>query len=817
MTSRQVLLNPPSREELALPDGVQSMADNAAAGQAITSAIMAIGLLLETTLLVGPAFAVSAARQRRTLALAASNGATTAQLRRTVLAQALVLGVLAALVGAVVGVLGAWAVIRWSGIYRPDTMFGPFDVPVLPVAIIVGCAVASAVIAAMIPSRGLGRLDIVAVMRGQSVSPPALVRTPIAGIVLAGLGAVGVFWAVAFTSGAERTWIDDVVPLVAMGGAIMLVIGALLLVPMVLVLAGRVARSAPVAIRMALRDAARQRGRATSTVAAILGGTALLSAILVVAASDTAYRAKTYVPQLPMGQALLIPTTAMDGSLADPRWTQNVTDIAHGIDPALQVHEIALVDVSRTGGAIQKPIGPESPMVMPFFVAVRTGCALAQALDMGAPKDANSPPDTSCLSLNGMGMGDARSAILVGTVAQLVQTYTLDATAEATLRAGGLVVAGDKAVTPTWTKMPEGGWVPSGPILGQVDIVDGRVSLARGTATYGSEAGPTLSNVTTLSLAATPVPAATLNATTAGVAGPSYGGMQMVGALMTLETAKSLALPWRPSRLTILDPRGPLSADAGAALSQSLSDSNLGWFYVERGFQPYDTVLAAIVLSFIGLIILVATLVSTALSTAETQSMMGTFAAVGATRIDPTQSRCSAGRFARCHRCTAGDARGLRTGDRPGSVLHALSDGVRGIRRIHTGSTRPRGSDGRHPVAAVGHPGHRGPCPGRAVGLAGDPQGPDGDPPPDLSASARNRLADCDVSTDTGDRPPRTRGRHTQGVCRPPSPGAPFGPSAARWSHERPARHLWIRRRREPDRRHHARWDGRCHLGTRRR
>ena len=86
-------------------------------------------------------------------------------------------------------------VIRGSGIYRPDTMFGPFDVPVLPVAIIVGCAVASAVIAAMIPSRGLGRLDIVAVMRGQSVSPPALVRTPIAGIVLAGLGAVGVFWA----------------------------------------------------------------------------------------------------------------------------------------------------------------------------------------------------------------------------------------------------------------------------------------------------------------------------------------------------------------------------------------------------------------------------------------------------------------------------------------------------------------------------------------------------------------------------------------------------------------------------------------------
>ena len=49
--------------------------------------------------------------------------------------------------------------------------------------------------------------------------------------------------------------------------------------------------------------------------------------------------------------------------------------------------------------------------------------------------------------------------------------------------------------------------------------------------------------------------------------------------------------------------------------------------------RPYDKLLALIVLSFIGLIILVATLVSTALSTAETQSMMGTFAAVGATRM----------------------------------------------------------------------------------------------------------------------------------------------------------------------------------------
>jgi putative ABC transport system permease protein len=632
VTSRQVILNPPSREELALPDDVQSMADQAAFGQAITSAIMAIGLLLETTLLVGPAFAVSAARQRRTLALAASNGATTAQLRRTVLAQALVLGVLAALVGAVAGVLGVKAVITWSDAYRPDTVFGPFDVPVLPVSIIVGCAVISAVIAALIPARGLGRLDIVGVMRGQSVSPRALVRTPIAGIVLASLGAVGVFWAVTYTS-PESTWVYQVVPLVAMVGAILLVIGTLLLVPMVLVLAARLARPAPVAIRMAMRDAARQRGRATSTVAAILGGTALLSTILVVAASDSAYRGRYYVPQLPMGQAKLIPAPMMNTGQVEPHWAQNVTDIVRGIDPALQVRTHSVVDVTGSRNAVQKPNEPTDTTSVPFFVAVRTGCTPAKALDMGAPTSPDTPPDSSCLSLRGMGMGDGRSGILVGSLADLVQTYGLDATAEATLRAGGIVVAGDKGSSPTWTTSPDGGWGTSGPMLGQVDIVDGRVSFARGTANYGANAGPTLTDVTTLSLAATAVPAATLNSGAMATVGTYYGGQEMIGALLTTETATSLALPTTVLETTIIDPRGPLSTDDEAELETSAADNNLGWLYVERGFQPYDRLLALIVLSFIGLIILVATLVSTALSTAETQSMMGTFAAVGATRM----------------------------------------------------------------------------------------------------------------------------------------------------------------------------------------
>ena len=87
---------------------------NEAQQMSLMVALGAVMLLIITALLVGPAFAVSAARQRRTLALAASNGASTAVLRRTVLAQALVLGTASALLGVVLGVAAARGVIAWT-------------------------------------------------------------------------------------------------------------------------------------------------------------------------------------------------------------------------------------------------------------------------------------------------------------------------------------------------------------------------------------------------------------------------------------------------------------------------------------------------------------------------------------------------------------------------------------------------------------------------------------------------------------------------------------------------------------------------------
>lgn len=621
VTSRAVVLDPPKDVRLSVEFDGMGFGSDGRGGQAVASVMMSFALLLETVLLVGPAFAVGAARQRRTLALAASNGATPAQLRRTVLGQALVLGVLSALVGAVIGVAGALVVIAVTRSRTPSAFIGPVDLPAGPLLIVIASAIAAALVAAWVPSRGLGRLDIVAVLRGQTVSPPARLRTPVVGLVCFGIGAVAVFWSTTVSGGSEV--LNAIAPFAAMLGAVLLVVGALLLVPMVLVLLGRAATSAPVALRMAFRDAARQRGRATSTVAAILGVTAVLGAVLIMAASDTAYRSKTYQPRAAFGQGTIMPRFGIldstQGSATSPAVTRVVAAV-RTVDPALVVDPMLVADTSAMF------VGKEPPATWTeeLVVALRTGCRPEDAADASG----GDPRLWHCASLQSRNGGFAdRSVIEVGDVAALVARHDLSPAEAAVLTAGGIVVSGEPGRVPA-VQQQDGGFGYSGDVVAQTDIVDGKVSFARLKTTFSRDTGPGVATVTErFSLPAVAVPGSKLDA------GTSWMGMpRQTGALMATDTATKLSLKTYVTGLGLTDPRGPISAQTEEALRSVIVDDGLGWMYVERGFQPYDVILAVIVLGVMGLLILVATLVSTALSTAENQPLMGTFAAVGATR-----------------------------------------------------------------------------------------------------------------------------------------------------------------------------------------
>src|SRR5207249_3859638 len=107
--SRAVLTQPPafcSTNEVCLDSGPAPVAapETASSAQALARngalyLMLAVLGLLQVALLAGPAFAVSLRRRQRDLALVAANGGTAADLRRSILSNALVLGTVAGATG----------------------------------------------------------------------------------------------------------------------------------------------------------------------------------------------------------------------------------------------------------------------------------------------------------------------------------------------------------------------------------------------------------------------------------------------------------------------------------------------------------------------------------------------------------------------------------------------------------------------------------------------------------------------------------------------------------------------------------------------
>src|SRR5262249_60422561 len=95
---REVMLHPPAQSEITLGAG-----SNVHIQEFAATTLIAGLALLEIVLLAGPAFAVSARRRQRQLALVAANGGTPAHIRRIVLADGGVLRLVAPAVGVALG------------------------------------------------------------------------------------------------------------------------------------------------------------------------------------------------------------------------------------------------------------------------------------------------------------------------------------------------------------------------------------------------------------------------------------------------------------------------------------------------------------------------------------------------------------------------------------------------------------------------------------------------------------------------------------------------------------------------------------------
>ena len=560
---------------------------------AVTWTLILTLMLAASCLVAGPAFSVMAARQRRTLALVAANGGSAAQLRGTMLAQAVLLGFGAVVLGVVAGVAGVAAgtfvVERWFG-----GAFGPLDIPLGATLAVAAAGFVAALVSALVPARGLGRLEVVRSLAGEAVSRRSPLGQPLVGAGLLLLGTILCLLAVA--SPSSQSVLGDTGEVLSLGlGVAALIVGALLLVPSVLLLLGRIARGLPLPIRLAARDAARGRGRATSTVAAVMAGAIVLSGFGIAAAATDEFARRSYVPQAPAGHMLLHPSEV--GSFAELR-----RDVESAV-PGVTVREVSALTVPE-GLPTEEAGDAVRGLPAPYAGLLRPGCDLD-----ARPRLAFTAP---CLVTM---PGGTLTGILVADLDTARALFALSADDEAALRSGGALVF-DTGETGAAGSDGTGGSVSVIDGAGNVTIVAGRV---RDATELGEpqqwEKRPALH----------PLPARRIDSP--AIRFDAYRAL----ALITSETATRFDLqPTAPAYLA-----GPKDVSAGVLTDEQAEQVNrvVGSVIearVERGYDGTDFgVVGLMLVVLVALLTLVATLTATALSMGEARRDMATVGAVG--------------------------------------------------------------------------------------------------------------------------------------------------------------------------------------------
>lgn len=451
--SRAVVLDPPADEDVPLHTRTDaemytpSVADRLAP---ILVGVLVVGLAaLEVALLAGAAFAVGARRQARALGLLAATGGEARHVRRVVLAGGLVLGLTAAVLAVPLGILGAAAAMP---ILEPlsQMRFGHFDVRPLEILGIVALGVGTGLAAAALPARTASRQDPVKALRGQRGQVRTRKRVPVIAVVVTAVGAgtAAVGSALAVASGATGPGVSDarallIAGLIA-GGAGLSQLGLIALSPAIIALAARLARPLPVAPRMALRDAARHRGRSAPAVAAILAAVTGSVALSLYVASIEDSERRGYRPAVPIGSggvALAEHATSDDGTTEIT--VHSAAEVARVLDATLPVRTATVVRAADDDCIYEDVCAYASVQTPP-----QHECPLWTAEGQPTPEEIRAAEtDWRCDEQAYGGYSTVTEGTLVGDAGALRALFgTTSGPAEDVLRAGGIVVTDRRLV-----------------------------------------------------------------------------------------------------------------------------------------------------------------------------------------------------------------------------------------------------------------------------------------------------------------------------------------------------------------------------------
>jgi putative ABC transport system permease protein len=251
-------------------------ASNAINPETISLVALVLGMLLIALVSIG-GFTVLAQRRLRSIGMLESLGATDRHVSLVVRANGVVVGVVGAIIGFLLSMV-AWLAYRPSLEQSSHHVIGVLALPWLVVALSLVLAVVATYFAASRPARAITKLPIVTALSGRPAPPRQVHRSAIPGIIL-----IAVAFLLLGYSGSTNGNGGGAAELLL--GLVALVPGMILLAPFLLSLVARIARRAPIAPRLALRDLARYRARSGSALAAISLGVLLAVIVSLAAAS----------------------------------------------------------------------------------------------------------------------------------------------------------------------------------------------------------------------------------------------------------------------------------------------------------------------------------------------------------------------------------------------------------------------------------------------------------------------------------------------------------------------------------------------------
>ena len=265
-----------------IPAAATVMPPNAIVSGGISSAVLVLVVEVLGLAFIGlvsvASFSVMAQRRLRALGMLSAIGATERNLRLVMIVNGLVVGVAAALAGAVLG-FAAWFAYVPTLQQATGHLVDATNVPWWAFGIGVVFAIATSVLASRRPAKTMARVPVVAALSGRPAPPKAVHRSALPGVIVFAGGVACLALTGGWTgAGGGR---DALLLLV---GLVAVIVGILLLAPLfVSVLAAGASPRLPVAIRIALRDLVRYRARSGAALAATTFAVFLATAICLVA------------------------------------------------------------------------------------------------------------------------------------------------------------------------------------------------------------------------------------------------------------------------------------------------------------------------------------------------------------------------------------------------------------------------------------------------------------------------------------------------------------------------------------------------------